>query len=219
MRVPRHDADRTDSADADWNLTAKPVAYDDEQTTSTGAASDVSNTLANDIIGFVPAGVNPTTITVAPSIGTATAVTSGTEIGRIRYTPPANASGTTSLKYRLKDGAGRTSNEATVVINVKPKASPASQSVTTGSSSAWAVPALGTGLTASITGAPAGGTASASGLDITYTAPGSASTQTIKYKVTDASGLVSDEATITVTVTVPTPPSTTDLEASVWPLR
>ena len=103
-----------------------------------------------------------------------------------------------------------------MVIKVKPKASAGSQSVVTGSTSTWAVPALGTGLGVTITGAPSAGTASASGANMTYVAPSTASTQTIKYKVTDASGLVSDEATITVTVTVPTPPTITDITSEVW---
>ena len=88
--------------DANWNLTAKPVAYDDESTTTTAAAGDVSNTLANDVMGFVPAGVNPTTITVAPLIGTQLPSPAVPRSGG-SATAPATESGITSLKYRLKE--------------------------------------------------------------------------------------------------------------------
>ncbi|NUU17654.1 type II secretion system protein [Cellulomonas humilata] len=197
--------------DANWNLTAKPVTYDDTSTMVTGGAADVINTLANDVIGFVPAGVNPTTITSPPSIGTAATVASGTEIGRIRYTPPANASGITTLRYRLKDGAGRTSNEATLTVSVRPLATAFAQTVETSSTTTWSVPAYGTGLDVVIVS----GTATVSGNTLTYASGATAGSAVIKYKVVDDSGLESDTVNLTVTVVVPSPPAVTDVATTI----
>ncbi|MBO9556535.1 prepilin-type N-terminal cleavage/methylation domain-containing protein [Cellulomonas sp.] len=190
--------------DASWNLTSKPVAYDDDVITfETGGAAFVSNILANDEPGYVAPGVNPTSITVNPAFGLAEAVASGSEIGRLKYTPPANESGITSLRYRLRDGAGRTSNEATVAIQVTPKAgNGTAPAVLTGSTTAITVPAAGTGLTVTSATVSGGGSITGtSGTTITYKAGTSATTATIKYRVTDASGLQSaTEGTITVVV-------------------
>lgn len=200
------------TVDANWNLTAKPVAYDDESSTVTGSVGDVSNTLANDVYGFITAGVNPTTITQNTSFGTAVAITTGTEIGRIKYTPPTNASGKTTIKYRLKDGAGRTSNEATVTYSVRPKASAQSLSMETNATGSWALPVIGTGMTATITGGTGGAAATVSGTTLNYTSTSSPGTVTVKYKVKDSSGLESDEATMTIVVSVPAKPVSQDKE-------
>lgn len=201
------------TADANWNLTAKPVAYDDETTMVTGGATDIINTLSNDVYGFVAPGVNPTTITVNPTIGAASAVTSGSEIGRIRYTPPANDSGITSLKYRLKDGAGRTSNEATLVVRVRPSAVNTSATVETSSATSIPLSVRGTGLT--VVPVPAG-SATVSGTSIVYNAPSSPTVKTFSYKVVDSSGLESDTATLTVTVVHPSPPAVTNVPVSIF---
>lgn len=199
--------------DASWNLSAKPVAYDDDSQWVAGDPADVQHVRANDVIGFVPAGVNPTTITAAPAIGTAAAVTTGTEIGQIRFTPPTSQSGTTTMRYRLRDGAGRTSNEATVTLKVFPRANTGSITVLAGSVTTFAAPALGTGLTASIATQPAAGRGSAagSGGDLVYTAPSSATSATFEYVVTDSSGLASAKAMISVTVQAATPPAVSDV--------
>jgi prepilin-type N-terminal cleavage/methylation domain-containing protein len=194
--------------DASWNLTAKPVAYDDDAITfETGGAAFVSNILSNDEPGYVAPGVNPTTITVNPAFGVAEAVASGAEIGRLKYTPPTTESGITTLQYRLRDGAGRTSNDATVTIQVTPKAGSTTTAVMTGSTTDITPPAFGTGLTVSSATVTGGGTVAMNGATVTYKAPASAATAVIKYKVKDSSGLESvSDGTITVTVNAPAKP-------------
>ncbi|WP_028046321.1 prepilin-type N-terminal cleavage/methylation domain-containing protein [Cellulomonas sp. URHE0023] len=196
------------TVDANWNLTAKPVAYDDPSSTFTGSAGAVSDILHNDVKGFIAAGVNPTTITQPPTIGTAAVVTTPVdEIGKIKYTPPTNASGIATLKYRIKDGAGRTSNEATMTIEVHPLASAQTVGMETNAQKDFALPAVGTGLNATVTGVTGiGGTATASGTTLTVKSTSTTGNIIVKYMVKDSSGLDSAEGTITVQVTVPAKP-------------
>ena len=51
--------------------------------------------------------------------GTATVVTSGTDTGKIVYTPNAEWSGTDSFTYTLSDGMGDTSTATVTVAGAK----------------------------------------------------------------------------------------------------
>ena len=198
------------SADVSWNLTARPVAYDDQiSLIASGAPATAKYEIVktNDIIGSVTS--NPVII-VTPPAGTASIIASGPEMGMLQYAPPAGFSGTTTMVYKLRDAAGRTSNEANVVITVKPKAAPDSFSVYKGASTVVNILAndLGTftaGSLISTTAGPAIGTLNVSGTTVTYNAPSSGTSATFKYTVTDASGLASDEVAVTLTLLNPAP--------------
>ncbi|WP_169796274.1 Ig-like domain-containing protein [Sanguibacter suarezii] len=196
------------STDASWNLSTKPVAYDDAAKFSAGDPLTMIDVLANDVISTVTS--NPTTILTAPAYGTAVVVSSGLKMGAINYTAPTNYSGPVELTYKLRDVQGRNSNEATVRIAVLPKA--VNDTATVARGGTVVIPAvandLGTGLVPSITTPPAGsfGTATVVGSDIRFIASASAplTSTTLKYTVIDASAQNSLlEATITISVTAP----------------
>lgn len=192
--------------DANWNLTAKPVAYDDTISATAGDTTAMpTDVLVNDVIGAVTA--NPTTITVPPAFGTATVTTSGSGMGSITFVP-GNASGETFLKYKLKDAAGRQSNEATIVITVAPKANnDATVSVEAGGTVLLNVLAndYGSGLVPVVTSSGTG-SATVNGSQIEFDAPNTTGSTSVKYKAMDSSGLMSNEATINITVTAPVTP-------------
>ena len=108
------------NTDATWNISTAPVANDDEIAFSAGSPARDVDILANDVI--VSNRSNPTTITSAPAQGTATVITSGTLMGAVRYTPPADYSGIVTFKYKLRDAQGRNSGEATVTVTIYPVA-------------------------------------------------------------------------------------------------
>ncbi|PFG35646.1 prepilin-type N-terminal cleavage/methylation domain-containing protein [Flavimobilis soli] len=108
------------TSDAVWNVSTAPVANDDSIDSVAGGPSLPVEILKNDVI--VSTRSNPTTITSPPSKGTATVITSGTNMGAITYTPPANYSGIVTFRYKLRDAQGRNSNEATVTVLVYPAA-------------------------------------------------------------------------------------------------
>ncbi len=108
------------TSDAVWNVSTAPVANDDSIDAVAGGPGLPVEILKNDVI--VSKRSNPTTITVAPTQGTASVITSGTNMGAITYTPPANYSGVVKFKYKLRDAQGRNSNEATVTVLVYPVA-------------------------------------------------------------------------------------------------
>lgn len=193
------------SADSSWNLTTKPVAYDDEFKVTVGdPAAPNHQILHNDMIGSYTA--NPVIALSTPTLGSASTVNSGpaSSLGELIYTPPTAASGMTGVTYKLRDAAGRTSNTAQVVITVLPRAVADSVSVYKGTSTAINVVGNDVG---SLSGAvvnvltpPGGGSSVAStGTGLTFTAPSTASgTTSFTYSVTDASGGESAAATVTV---------------------
>ncbi|WP_421733822.1 Ig-like domain-containing protein [Cellulomonas sp.] len=194
------------SNDANWNLTAKPVAYDDALTVVAGSASVYSDILANDVMGAVTS--NPTTIITLPTMGTVSVRASGATMGGVDFTAPADASGITQFTYTLKDQAGRTSNEAIATVTVTPKSVNDTGYSVLNVAKSFDVLAndLGTftaGTTVSIT-APVTG-ASVSGTNIVYNGAATGS-KTIKYKVKDPWGGESAEATLVVTVKNSDPP-------------
>ncbi|MGY4642608.1 type IV pilus modification PilV family protein [Cellulomonas sp. URHB0016] len=190
--------------DANWNLTAKPVAYDDAISSVAGTTTSLpTDVLVNDVMGAVTA--NPTTITQNPAFGTAAPVTSGTGMGSITYTP-GNFSGITFLKYKLKDAAGRQSNEATVTITVNPKAVADTATATAGGPDIdidVLFNDLGTGLTI----VPVSGGGTVTGGMLHYTPSTYVGDVTLKYKVQDSSGLESTTVNVVVTQQTPVTPS------------
>ena len=203
------------TVDPNWNLTAKPVAYDDNISVAVGSGATFSDILANDVIGAVTS--NPTTITSPPTMGSVTVRGSGTNMGAIDYTAPTNASGIATFSYRLRDQAGRTSNEGIVTVKVAPKAvndSGTGVKNTTGTFDVLANDVGTFGTTSTVTIAPAVSGASVVGTQIQYKST-TTGTKTIKYTVTDPTSNVSNEATLTVVVKNSAPPVATDLAVTV----
>lgn len=90
-----------------------PTAVDDS------ACSECNETItidvqANDTAGDTPIVMDSTTITTAPSVGTAIVLSDGT----IQYTPPAGYVGTVTLEYTVRDQFGNISDPATVTIEM-----------------------------------------------------------------------------------------------------
>lgn len=199
------------TADASWNLSTKPVAYDDAATYTAGGPLSMIEVLANDVITTVTS--NPTAILTAPPYGAAAVITSGTKMGAINYTPPTNYSGPVEFTYKLRDAQGRNSNEAIVSLMILPKATNDSATVSRGATVTIPVTTndLGTTLVPTVTTPPNGsyGSASVVGSDIRFVASASSpiGSTTFKYTVTDASTQVSTEATVTVSVTAAVVPA------------
>jgi len=213
------------NTESNWNLAAKPVAYDDNISVVTGdpaVSGDPHTTgyeiLANDVIGSVTS--NPVTKLSDPAFGTAAVITSGASMGMLNYTPPLAASGLTSLTYMLRDAAGRTSVPGTVNISVFPKAVNDSTSVPLGGSVDISVATndLGTFATprvVAIVSGPSVGSASVVNGQIRYVAPASGSSTSLTYTITDTSGLTSTAATVSITLIAPPAPTAVDLAITV----
>lgn len=164
-------------------------------------------------------------LVAAPTSGTLTLNANGSFV----YTPAASFTGTASFSYRARDAAGATSAPATVSISVQANRAPiaaddayAAPRRTTTTYAARILPVLQNDsdpdtaidpankidpATLSIASAPSkGGTASAirSGANIgtiSYRpAKGFVGTETIRYRVKDTRGKVSNTATVTITV-------------------
>jgi hypothetical protein len=90
-----------------------PVAVDDTTCAVCGQPVTI-NVLSNDTSVESPLQPESLVITTTPTLG---AVVNNGD-GTITYTPNQNAAGADSLKYTVKNLAGRTSNEGTVTINV-----------------------------------------------------------------------------------------------------
>lgn len=200
------------TADASWNLSTKPVAYDDAAKFTAGGPMTMIDVLANDVISTVTS--NPTTILTPQPHGGAV-IPSGTKMGAINYTPPADYSGPVELTYKLRDAQGRNSNEAIIRIAVLPKT--VNDTVTVARGETVVIPVttndIGTGLVPTITVDPAGSYGLArvlpgGGIEFAARTSAPVSSTTLEYKVTDASGQESVEATVTINVTAPTVPAT-----------
>jgi len=205
------------TADATWNLTSKPVAYDDAGTlTALSPAQDFA-VVANDVLGSVSS--NPIFGITGNTMGTAQAGTETSAPWMLRYTPSGTASGIETFTYKLRDGAGRVSNAATVTFNVNPVADTfGGVQVVKGTSTAIALATHIHGTFApsaavTITTAPSVGSISgSSGTTLTYVAPSTSNPATstnFSYKVTDNSGLTSNVGTVTLTLKSPTPTTPT----------
>jgi hypothetical protein len=183
-------------------------------------AEAVATTAAEDtpvvvqLIGNDPDGGDTWTyeITGQPSHGALTGLDATT--GQVTFTGSADWSGTDTFKYKLKYANGQCSNEATVAVTVT-AVNDLPTAVAVNSTTAEDTPVVvqlagndidgGDTWTYEITGQPSHG--ALTGLNtntgqVTFTGSADWSgTDTFKYKLKYASGLYSNEATVTVTVT------------------
>jgi hypothetical protein len=200
------------------NVTAAPVAVNDVTTTPAGSAATI-NVLANDTAA---AGntLNPATVTIVTApLATQGTATVNALTGAITFTPVAGFTGTSTFTYTVKDNLGTVSNVATVTVTVSTtSAAPVANNdaATTPAGTAATINVLAndtavpgntlTPATVIIVAAPLAtqGTATVNALTgaVTFTpAVGFVGTSTFTYTVTDNLGLVSNAATVTVTVT------------------
>ena len=94
-----------------------PLARADSATVAAGA-NVVLDLLGNDLAG--PADENGQTLAIAsvgtPSHGTAQLLTSGTDAGKVRYTPTAGYTGADSFSYVLSDGAASAAGSVSITV-------------------------------------------------------------------------------------------------------
>jgi|GEM_PF-2367741 len=191
-------------------LPTGPVAVNDAAATAFNTATTIS-VLTNDQNANLATGLQ---ITQNPASGTFTINGSN----QVVFTPNSGFTGVDTFKYKIKYGTNSLSNEATVTVNVAPRAN--NDTVTATQNVATPISVLNNDTysgapTVAITQAPANGTTSinASG-QIVYTATASfTGSNTIKYTVTTAHG-TSNEATVTVTVVPPAPVAVNDSAAT-----
>ena len=195
--------------------TLPPTAADDAVTTpaDTAAAIDV---LANDT-AEVPAAIDPasTAIGVFPVNGT---VLLNPLTGQVTYVPAPGYSGADSFTYTVHDSVGLISNIATVNITVTPPPvlPPAAVDDTAVTAADTAVvinivandtataPGTIDPASAAIVAFPANGTVLLNPLtgQVTYVpAPGYSGADSFTYTVHDSVGLISNVATVNITVT------------------
>lgn len=187
------------SGDLTWNQVITPIAVNDFEEFDFGERRAI-NVLTNDLIG--PVTSNPVTILTLPSQGTATVNANGV----VTYTASPNASGKFPFTYRIKAANGAQSDPATVEITVRPTSSSDTYAVLTGSTTDLPVTSNDKGSPASLTiTAPDKGTAVISGLNVRYTAGGTAGTTSFLYTFTDGSGQTT-EPPVLVTINVSNPP-------------
>ncbi len=188
-----------------------PVAVNDNASTAPGSAVAIDVT-ANDTDS--DGMINVTTVAVqSPAANGTTTVSNST--GIVTYVPNTGFSGTDTFTYTVKDDLGATSNVATVTVavtsgNVAPVAVNDNASTVSGSAVAIDVTANDTDsdgtinvATVLVVAQPGNGSASVSGVTgvITYTpSSGFSGTDTFTYNVKDNLGAVSNNATVTVTV-------------------
>lgn len=188
-----------------------PVAVNDAAATAFNTAATIS-VLGNDTYNGLA-----TTVALVAGQGPANGTVSVNSSNQVVYTPATGFTGVNTFKYKISNANG-TSNEATVTVNVAPRANNDAATVTQNVASTITV--LGNDTyngtpTVAITQAPANGTASvnASG-QIVYTSTAAfTGTNTIRYTVTTANG-TSNEATVTLTVVPPAPVAVNDSAAT-----
>jgi hypothetical protein len=189
-----------------------PVALDDSAATDEDVAVDIS-VLAND--SDSDGAINPTTAAIqTPPANGATAVNSTT--GVVTYTPAADFFGTDTFTYTVQDDVGNTSNVATVTVTVNdindlPVAVNDAASTPEGVSVNITVLSNDTDVdgvldvsTVVIISQPSNGAASVNPTTgvITYTPnAGFLGDDSFTYTVRDDDGAISNQATVTVTVT------------------
>jgi len=184
-----------------------PIAANDTATTAFNTAATIS-VLGNDTYNGLA-----TTVALVSGQGPANGTVSVNGSNQVVYTPTSGFTGTNTFKYKITNANG-TSNEATVTVNVAPRAN--DDSASTSQNTAATITVLSNDVynatpTVVITQAPASGTATVNGSgQIVYT-PTSTFTgsATIKYTITNTHG-TSAEATVTVTVVPPVPVANAD---------
>ncbi|QHJ08292.1 Ig-like domain-containing protein [Hymenobacter busanensis] len=218
------------------SVVGAPVANDDVQSVSYKAATNI-NVLSNDGGG----GLDNTTVTLVQGASTATSAntaglpgtnSAGTftvsNTGVVTFTPVGNYTGTTSIKYTVKNTFNQTSNQGTITLTVANSAPVAVNNTLTnfgltaqisvlandtdadGNSSLKKSSVLlirdpsegsDTG-TSSIRGTNSGGTFSVDKEGVVTFVPryGFTGTTVVRYTVKDELGLVSNQGTISVTV-------------------
>jgi VCBS repeat-containing protein len=187
-----------------------PVALNDTATVAEGGSTTVTVT-TNDTDGDGTVDTNTVVITRQPKAGTATVNANGT----VTYANDGSEARTDSFGYKVKDNTGLLSNEATVTITVTPvNDAPVAVNDTA------TVPEGGTTTIALITNDTDGdGTIDATTVvivrqptagtltvnpngTVTYVNNGSEATADgFAYKVKDNTGALSNEATVTITIT------------------
>ncbi|MDR6966755.1 hypothetical protein J2X31_000753 [Flavobacterium arsenatis] len=187
------------------DLPTAPIANNDTAPVAHNTATAIS-VLGNDT------NISPTpTINITQNPVNGTVTVNGSN--QVVFTPTSNFTGTNTFKYTLTNTNG-TSNEATVTVNVAPRANndtaSANQNVATAISVLTNDITSGTA-TVTITQNPANGSATVNGSgQIVYTSTGNFTGQnTVKYTVTTAHG-ISNEATLTVNVVPPVPVAVND---------
>jgi fimbrial isopeptide formation D2 family protein/uncharacterized repeat protein (TIGR01451 family) len=209
-----------DSSPANITVTLNPPAPDarDDSSSTTVNAPKVIDVLLND----VGPGINPTSVTVPTSgVGAPTkGVVTIAPDGKITYTPTPGVSGLETFAYTVCNTAvpAPVCDTATVTINITPQAAPDTATTPSGSSVNFPVAANDIG---SIDPATIDLDPSTPAIDPSLTVPGkgifttqpdgtvtfapeagfSGPVTPISYTVQDTSGLISNPATITVTVT------------------
>jgi VCBS repeat-containing protein len=189
-----------------------PVAVADNLTAVRGQ-SNTLNLALNDTDSEDDLDLESIVIVANPTHGTITVNVDGT----VTYVNNGNAATTDSFSYNIKDGSGTVSNTVTVSLTISaqnqaPVAENDSQTVAEGAAATITVlsndedPDVGGSLnvtTVEIVTGPANGTAvpQANGT-VVYTHNGSETlSDTFTYRVKDNLGLVSNTATVTITVT------------------
>jgi large repetitive protein len=194
-----------------------PVAVNDTAQVAPSGTVNI-NVAANDTDSDGTLNLTTVTITTQPTSGTVTVNNDGT----VTYTH--NGTGTTdTFQYTIKDNTGATSNTATVTISIgnAPVANPDTATLNEGASTTINVSTNDTdsdgtlNLTSIvITQQPTRGTVTVNNNgSVTYTHNGSETTSdTFSYTIKDNQGLVSNAATVTITVTPvnDTPTATND---------
>ena len=209
-----------DGGNTGGNSNVAPVASDDTagsvEAGGTLSITVTSNDVDND------GNLDPTSVTIVsmPADGTAIVNASGT----ISYSNTGDTATTDTLSYKVADTDGVFSNEATVtitvteptIINVAPVANDDTVgSVEVGGTITFTVTGNDLDIDGNLNSAsveiigsgPSDGTATVGGSGtITYRNTGNtATTDTLIYTVADAEGLISNEATVSISVTESTP--------------
>jgi hypothetical protein len=187
-----------------------PVAVDDSASAFSGAPATI-HVLANDT--EPDDGINPASVVIVSngSNGSATPDPSGN--GNVIYTSNAGFIGTDTFKYTVSDLGGLVSNTATVTVTVVANQPPVAvaDAVTTVTNLPTTIDVLANdtepddginSTTLAVVTNPTNGTAMPDGFGhISYTSnSGFVGTDTFTYDVADFGGLISNVATVTVTV-------------------
>ncbi len=227
-RLTDHDGDVSGEAIVTLNVQdSEPMAVDDTVTADTGVQTTIN------VLGTPGAPGEDTgladrpiviTITTPPGHGTATVVPAGGGFrSYVQYTSTAGFTGTDTFSYTLTDAEGDVSPQAaTVTITVADMGPEADDDTFDGSARAFVAMHVLTGdtlgpdrpVTLEITQQPTLGTTrvttTGTGLlavqDIEYKSnTGATGSDTLKYRLHDSDGSVSNEATVTINVANDTP--------------
>ncbi|WP_155377099.1 Ig-like domain-containing protein [Cellulomonas sp. JZ18] len=191
--------DNTASAEVRWNPVVAPVE---------APATVASATPADAVVEPAVVGTAPFTVEVVenqtPAVGTVVVVD-----GRLVLRPAAGASGDLRATYRVTDADGGVSGTATVSMRVAPVAPAGTATTTAGRDASTTLDAVvGTGpVTAQVVARGAHLSAASvsvdgSGRPVVVVTPeeGWSGTETVTYRVLDATGVPSAPATVTVLV-------------------